>query len=176
MKPYKPKTQTQLKEKLDPYHVGLRKAYKHRPQSLKLEEQRQRKAYYRKNKSQLKMRQKRSMQIHHSTVNDVTFGVYTFTYIHTGTPFVLQVYGTQTEVLAHIRNLQLQVPCFASFASCSNSEEWVEPHIFSFSYKVTVASGDILTYGINLVCTIGEAIEHGKNLNLTFEGKLGGLI
>jgi hypothetical protein len=66
MRPYKAKTPAQMRLRTDPAHRMMREAYKRRTGSDKNKEERYRKAYYRKNKSQLEQRQKRSAQLHHS--------------------------------------------------------------------------------------------------------------
>lgn len=64
MKPYKPKTPAQLRLKTDPAHRMMRDANKRRTSSDKAKESKRDKLYYRRNKSQLKQRQKRSKQLH----------------------------------------------------------------------------------------------------------------
>jgi uncharacterized protein (DUF2147 family) len=66
MRPYKPKTGAQLREKTDPAHRMMRQAYKRRTSSDKTKDSRYDKVYYRRNKAQLKQRGKRSRQLHKS--------------------------------------------------------------------------------------------------------------
>ena len=124
MKPYKPKTASELKLKTDPAHRKEREAYKHRTSGDKMKDEKRRKEYYRRNKSQLQIRQKKSRMLHHkpatpkpapkpavkSAFTNDEFGIWCCSYrIVDGRRFSLNLFGTYEEALSHAANLELSV-------------------------------------------------------------------
>lgn len=115
MKPYKPKTPSQLKLKNDIEHRKQREAYKHRDSGTKMKDEKYRENYYRKNKGQLKIRQKKSRQLHkkptavRSDFNKDDFAIWCCSYRTPHGLFSLNMFGTYSEALSHAANLELSV-------------------------------------------------------------------
>lgn len=67
MKPYKPESPAETLVKTDGYHRGMRQAYRQRNANDKSKDAAYRKSYYRKNRSQILVRQRQSRKLHPST-------------------------------------------------------------------------------------------------------------
>ncbi len=125
MKPYKPKTASELKPKNDPAHRKEREAYKHRTSGDKMKDEKRRKDYYRRNKSQLQIRQKKSRMLHKkpatpkpvsakpavkSAFTHDEFGIWCCSYrVAQGGMFSMNLFGTYEQALSHAANLELSV-------------------------------------------------------------------
>lgn len=109
MRPYKPKNASQLRLKTDPAHRMMREAYKRRTSSDKTKDKRHDQIYYKRNKSQLQQRNRRSRQLHKSALDNQTTGAWCFEYAWAdGLHYSITVHGTRYEADCHAQRLGLQ--------------------------------------------------------------------
>lgn len=114
MRPYKPKTPTQLRQKTDPTHRMMREAYKRRTGSDKAKQSRYRAQYVRKNASQLKQRSKRSRMLHgadalSASSNPGQMGNWCYEYVWSdGLLYSIVIHGTRLEADCNAQRLGLR--------------------------------------------------------------------
>lgn len=105
MRPYKPKTGAQLRQKTDPSHRMMRQAYLRRTSTDKTKDARYDKIYYRRNKAQLRQRSKRSRQLH-SSVSEYAYHCYEYAWAD-GLKYSIVVYADQELADATAKRLNL---------------------------------------------------------------------
>lgn len=106
MRPYKPKTPAQMRLKTDPAHRMMREAYKRRNGTDKTHDKKQDQLYYRKNKAQLKQRQRRSRMLHKSESSEFKHWCYEYVW-EDGLRYGITIHGTRYEADCHAQRLQL---------------------------------------------------------------------
>lgn len=106
MRPYKPKTGAQLRQKTDPSHRMMRQAYLRRTSTDKTKDARYDKTYYRRNKAQLRQRSKRSRQLHASAN---TYGYYCYEYVwDDGLTYSIVIHDDREAADCHAQRLNLK--------------------------------------------------------------------